>query len=319
VFDPTPFKKWVLDRLLAEKVQRAEVAKQRRGTPVPKDMTLTSEEKGKLPSGVRYHAHLWGPLDILAVEHARIESAGLLTGGKLGPAVPVHYFVWARGEAPQRHLTKLGGAPYLPVDVAWPLGELGKRMRFVGQINFADSHAILGVKLPGDILLFFDDPDRGDATGLWVTMSDKPLIAAADVPKYELDPQDGWDPTIAPMTGYLYASVEYPFVNEEEMDPDEIEDLFDVLPHADASKIGGVPAWIQDDESRKGTYIGCLSSVRFHQPAWALVNVDFGLDGRSDYLKTFPGEGEPFMLGDCGTLYAALNPDGSTAIASQSC
>lgn len=319
VFDPAPFKAWAVAQMESEKDEREAWAQMMKCSAEAEGEEHEEEKPDTLPLGVRYHGHLCGPLDVLAVEEARRQHPEHINGGKLGPPVPVHYFVWARGEAPQRHLTKLGGLPYLTKGTKWPT--YGRRkMRFVGQINFMDSRGIVGVPLPGDVLLFFDDPDSGEAKVLWVSMTDEPLVEPKDLPKINVDPDAGWDPAIAPMYGYLHASVEYPFSPEIEDNYEAKEDLFEVVPFADATKIGGVPSWIQDDETQEGIFIGCLTSVQFHQPAWPLLNVEQKIDTiRPSYRDLFPGEGEALMLGDCGSLYAVIDPDGKTRVSSQSC
>ena len=82
----------------------------------------------------------------------------LNSGAKVDFSGTSHIFVMSIGEPPQPHLTKIGGLPYLPRDVAWPLDDDFSPMPFIGQIYFSDSLSILPCDLPGDVLLFFGDP-----------------------------------------------------------------------------------------------------------------------------------------------------------------
>ena len=76
-----------------------------------------------------------------------------------GPEVPVDVFVWASGEPPEPYLTKIGGVPYRPADLDWPVNQYGRPLQFLAQFCFADSKDLVG-DLPGDVLLaFVEDGD----------------------------------------------------------------------------------------------------------------------------------------------------------------
>lgn len=74
--------------------------------------------------------------------------------GDLGPTQPTDVFVCGFGESPERGATKIGGLPYRPTGLAWPVGESGKPMTFLCQYCFSDSRDLVG-GTPGDILLVF--------------------------------------------------------------------------------------------------------------------------------------------------------------------
>lgn len=81
----------------------------------------------------------------------------------LGPCVPADVFVWAITQVThQAWLTRLGGRPYRPKGKPWPRDEDGIPLKFLGQINFADSKDILPCKLPGDIAQLFGTYEGGN-------------------------------------------------------------------------------------------------------------------------------------------------------------
>lgn len=92
------------------------------------------------------------PISILQMEKYR--KLAIDHGYDLGLTVPVDLFVLGWGEAPQRHLTKIHGLPYRPIDQPWPLDEFGEPLIFLAQFSFVDSIDHIG-PLPGDILLVF--------------------------------------------------------------------------------------------------------------------------------------------------------------------
>ena len=96
------------------------------------------------------------PLSVVLTEHYRRLAAEF---GALGPHVPTDRFVFASGEPPARHLTKVNGLPYRPADRPWPLDGDGYPMTFLVQFCLADSKDHLD-GLPGDVLLVFVPTNR---------------------------------------------------------------------------------------------------------------------------------------------------------------
>jgi hypothetical protein len=72
----------------------------------------------------------------------------------LGNSRPTDSLVFISGEAPERRMTKLGGAPYRPATLPWPCREDGVHMTFVAQFSFVQSKDVVP-DLPGDVLLIF--------------------------------------------------------------------------------------------------------------------------------------------------------------------
>jgi hypothetical protein len=102
----------------------------------------------------RYHAEIiTSSWDVCQNERLRRE---LHDEYDWGTAVPVDIFIMADGEAPDRHVTKIGGLPFRPADSKWPTRCDGEPLVFLAQFNFSDSKDLTG-ELPGDVLLIFTD------------------------------------------------------------------------------------------------------------------------------------------------------------------
>ena len=99
---------------------------------------------------------LVGPGSLAVNEQLRAEA--LAGSCYRGSRIATDVFVWARGEAPNPAMTKIGGVPYRPRSLPWPRDGEGRRIRFIAQLCFADSRDIVG-DLPGDVLLIFGDDD----------------------------------------------------------------------------------------------------------------------------------------------------------------
>lgn len=66
---------------------------------------------------------------------------------------PADFLFWSTFKI-ESHLTRLGGIPFRPSELSWPLDQLGNALYFVGQFNFCDS-LDLGLNLSGNLLLLF--------------------------------------------------------------------------------------------------------------------------------------------------------------------
>jgi hypothetical protein len=102
------------------------------------------------------------PVSIVASEHFRNTIIG--SNNEFGSRVPVDRFVFGKGEPPKRFHTKVGGVPFRPRSVQWPLDKDGVPMVFLVQFCFTDSADHL-IALPGDVLLVFIRAFRGFLTG----------------------------------------------------------------------------------------------------------------------------------------------------------
>ena len=163
---------------------------------------------------------------------------------------PVDVIVWALGEPPKRHWTKIGGLPYRPADLVWPTilpddgpypAKSGEPMTFLAQINFSESRDLFFPPLPGDVLLVFAEDDtfsRDEALHFeWYRLGipEENLIAANDValPAWEC----------VTCHGFYHRTVDY--------FSDVPEECY-YFPRSraallDASKIGGIPCLVQSN------------------------------------------------------------------------
>ena len=123
-----------------------------------------------------------------------------------GPAVPVDVFILADGEPQDRNVTKVGGLPYRPANLAWPSEADGSPLTFLAQFDFTDSFDIVG-ETPGEVLLVFtpDSDEDGPIDSLhfeWHPLGLTDLIRAGTVPR------PNW--RFKPCYGYRYRTVSYP-------------------------------------------------------------------------------------------------------------
>jgi hypothetical protein len=102
--------------------------------------------------------HFDSPVSVVVGEHYRAAAAA--EGLDLGSCVPVDRFIFGKGEASKRYLTKINGLPYRPKDRPWPRDRHGSCMTFLMQFCFADSRDIFG-ELPGDVLVVFARTESG--------------------------------------------------------------------------------------------------------------------------------------------------------------
>ncbi len=165
-------------------------------------------------------------------------------------SLQVDVIVWALGEPPKRHWTKIGGLPYRPADLVWPTilpddgpypAKSGEPMTFLAQINLSGSRDLFSPPLPGEVLLVFAEDDtfsREEALHFeWYQLGipEENLIAANDtaVPAWRF----------VSCHGFHHRTVDY--------FSDVPEECY-YYPRSraallDASKIGGLPCLVQSN------------------------------------------------------------------------
>jgi hypothetical protein len=133
------------------------------------------------------------PAHVAALEHFRSSLGGL----RSAKAVSCDAFVWALGEPPLPHMTKVGGTPYLPRSVPWPVID-GVQATFLAQFNFADSRDLVP-DVPADVLLVFLRDEQAlyeeGSSGYdfyWVTVRDRPMWTRRSLPRAELAVPTMW-------------------------------------------------------------------------------------------------------------------------------
>ena len=104
----------------------------------------------------------------------------------LGPRCPAHYLLYAQGEPDTREQSRIGGLPYRPRCLPWPMDVQGHPKEFVCQIDFSDSRRLLP-ELPGEIMLLFASEDgMGDEpfTLEWYPPGLTGLMSVGDLPRF---------------------------------------------------------------------------------------------------------------------------------------
>lgn len=225
------------------------------------------------------------PYGLYAVEALRERH-----GPYSGRAVPTDVFVFGKGESPRRDGTQVGGLPYWPADRPWPQTPNGDPYLFLAQFNFADSRDLVS-ELPGEVLLLlvpdaFDEwlcePDRMRFEWLPIGL---PVCPAFD--EALMYTKDG------PFFGVIHRSADY---------PDAV---------LCATKIGGLPTFIQGGDEVAGEFLCQLESIQAAPDVpypWVNQAEPLGLsfDHRGIY-----GEGNSILFGDMGTLYLFRDRDGT--------
>lgn len=224
-----------------------------------------------------------GPGQVAVNEQLRAEA--IAAGERPVRRFPTDVMVWAKGESTTRAVTKIGGLPYRPSDVAWPKDKKGEPQRFIGQLCFADSRDIVP-RLPADVLLVFGDEDA--------------LVAEPERLVFEW-----WPLTTAPLVSEVPA-VEEPLVPYH-ANLHRTDDWDDAV--FEGTKIGGLPNYIQDVPDVSGTFIGTIGSIAV--PA----------DQRHPFVNVAEPRGwsdeNDLMIGDMGSVYIFVRPDGTIASLSQ--
>jgi hypothetical protein len=103
----------------------------------------------------------------------------------LGPKIPVQYLLYAQGEPETREQSRIGGLPYRPRGLPWPLDEQGHPDEFVCQIDFSDSRSLVP-DLPGEIMLLFAPEEGiGPFTLEWYPSGLTDLMSAREFPRFD--------------------------------------------------------------------------------------------------------------------------------------
>jgi hypothetical protein len=238
-----------------------------------------------------------------------------LHGVRRGKPVPTDVFIWGKGEASRRDGTKVGGLPYWPADRPWPTDDDGIPDLFFAQFNFADSRDLFP-DLPGDVLVMFAEEDTDE-------FYYEPMRIRFEWLSLGLTPVDDFDPAwgvikSGPFYGVIFRTADYPTDDDGNENPcltAEPEEEFGVdpsnLPILGATKIGGVPALIQEIGDRPGTFLCQLGSiVPPHNVPYPWINEaePLGL-GWDEGQNLFPSN--TVMFGDGGEIYLYLQADGT--------
>lgn len=217
-----------------------------------------------------------GPATVAINEQLKAEW---LDGGEVPQGrVPTDLFVWAKGEAPDRSLTKIGGLPYRPADVPWPTGDTGEPLRFIVQLNFLDSRDLVP-PLPGDVLLVFGHEDA------LVVHPERLVFEWWSTPLRSLVTEGpAVDDELAPYYAVLHRT----------------DDWDDAI--YEGTKIGGLPSFIQEEPDVRGAFIGTIGSIS------VAVNARYPFINHPE-PRGWSREND-LMIGDMGSLYLFIDDTG---------
>ncbi len=253
-----------------------------------------------------------GPTELVVVEESRATLREVMD---LGRPVPADVFIFAEGEPEIRHATKLGGLPYFPRAAAWPMytpphetaadGWVSDRpFKFFFQICFSASDDIVG-RLPGDVLLIFaDDLSFGQPGSLhfvWQPLGIMELITASDIPESKI-PCD-------PAYGYVFRTADFPEAATRTQVNSRIDRYSSIM---GATKIGGVPLWIQGSRKVRGRFLATIASLEPNRRLkFPLVNLEGPLDRAVAKRKTFE-------VGDAGHIHLFIDDEGGVSWVAES-
>ena len=241
---------------------------------------------------------LVGPGSLAVNEQLRAEA---FVGNRYrGARMATDVFVWARGDPPNLAMTKIGGVPYRSRSATWPQDSLGKPIRFIAQLCFADSRDISG-DLPGDLLLIFGDDDAllvepERLVFEWSSFGIRDL--SIEVPRMATDE------VLTPYYGVIHRTEDWPDAVGEIGEHYRCPWLLGVF---EGTKIGGLPRFIQGEPTLAGRFLAALGSISASYSAYPVIN-----------------EPEPrgwsrgdLMIGDMGSLYLFIDRRGSVHAESQ--
>ncbi len=225
-----------------------------------------------------------GPRDIVYLEELRARARFKCD---LGPSAPTDVFVFGLGKSPRRDMTKVGGVPYRPADMPWPVTRTGKDMTFLAQYRFTESKDIVG-DLPGDVLLVFCE------------LCELTELSPQDFLRFEWYPlglEDLWPPGAVPEPDWVFINcygvrhrtVDYlqdipvdvltATVPSRMLSRECLPEQAAAFSRIPAMKIGGLPThpYSQEDTARAGAESRLLCSLVAIYPSplasYPLVNV----------------------------------------------
>ncbi len=257
-------------------------------------------------------SHVASPCDIYSVETDR-KRLGFNNHRSLFSDV----FIWGEGESEKPYLTKVGGVPYLPKATTWPQDTAGKPYVFVAQISFVDSKDVASVPVPGDVLLIFvkhdgwsgkylDCFEPDDLCFKWIRVTDQPI----------------WDRQSMKKNGVRSVEISFFGVIHRTQDYVQTPEIISLIEASSSywqwsmhgTKIGGVPNFIQNGPKNyqvdkqtwnDAAYIGEFASL------WFECNTPFPWCNRKEAIRYSTQQKKSLMIGDVGSIYLFLKPDGS--------
>ncbi len=234
------------------------------------------------------------PFDLYSVETLRKRH-----GISIGEAIDSDVFVFSKGPAPDRRMTRVSGLPFYPNDKEWPCDENGIPFLFLAQFNFADSKDIV-LDTPGDLLLLFV-PQNGDE---WIYGEGE--ICFKWIKSFEIEPIANLPSNVCPYHktewyGVIYRSADYPDGKDAayKIDTDQSYNL----PIFNGTKIGGYPFFIQASEDIEGFFLCQLGSIQAaHNVYYPWANKKNQMDLSFSSSGIYAEENQ-LVFGDMGNIY----------------
>jgi hypothetical protein len=283
-------------RRMATEYALRPASRQRAQTIEPKDVLRHIEMLS--PTGTS----IFSPTSIAEVEQLRTEA---LSGNVLEPRLPTDLFIFAEGEPDDQRATKVGGRPYWPTEREWPKCGNGQDAAFIAQLNFSDSADVVS-GLPGNLLVVTAidiDLEPASFAFHWfdTNHSNVALGPGPTKPLFE----------VYACFGHIHRTWDYPD-GEEAFHRYRSYEQIAVL---EGTKIGGVPRWIQGDETPPNSRFIC--SIGSSEPRYAREwhPSIYPFLNRHEPIESFGEDAlspEPLMIGDAGSIYIFLDEEGTT-------
>ena len=172
-------------------------------------------------------------------------------------------------------------------------------------LNFSQSKDLFDIALPGDLLILATGDGEDwiwEDDGLYcILVKDVSDLHHIDVPTVEN--------VGGPFFGAIHRTNDYPDSLDAAYELDVSQSY--QLPIANGTKIGGLPAYIQDGGEANGVFLGQLGSIQAAPYApypWVNRPDPMGLDFNDSGIY---GDSNCAAFGDMGNIYLHLLPDGS--------
>jgi hypothetical protein len=272
------------------------------------DLDEWIERSRSVDASCRRPRTTFSPIQFLDAHLARQDVLSEI-GVDSGNPMPVEYIAWSLGEPVNRSATKVGGLPYRPRNLPWPIGhDDSMPMDFLAQFNFSNSQDIFqNLHLPGDVLLIFRERHEDRFHTEWHRHGLNDLVRPRDVPQIP-ESFPGEKAVSTPMFGHLWRTSDYPELGTR--DDQQVR----TLACLSASKIGGMPGLLPPKPFEHSKFLCKLASIQVPvEFPWPFVNSKRAPKPSCSWSKAY----NALMIGDLGALYCFADERGNVACVSQ--
>jgi hypothetical protein len=242
----------------------------------------------------------------------------------LGPKIPAHYLLYAQGESETREQSRIGGLPYRPRGLAWPMDSMGRPEEFVCQVDFSDSRSLLPT-LPGDVMLLFaSEEGLGDPpfTLEWYPHRLTDLMTVRDFPRFNFT-----FPMLQSESVFCYLYETYDFPEAKARIQGTRFESWKTFGHPCGSKIGGYC----ESTPTGSKHVFTLESIRLlygepypfvNRKNWEPESIVGKLYSRLDRkIRQLRGARNPcydiLMIGDLGRIHVFKDAKGQFQISDE--